>query len=164
MSVKAIFKSNLPSFNYMFKNGMAAIFIGGRFDTEIDWQIKELAAEVGEIGVHKSRHPYIFVDENESEIDTEAPTPMELIRIQARKEAREELLEEQARALNAADNVSTSESKDFAASLGNSNTIAQAGSAESTGEAVNVGVTATASAIAAKPAGASLANLKVGPK
>ena len=54
MAVKAIFKSNLPSFSYMFKNGMAAVFVGGRFETSIEWQIRELAEQVGEVGTYKS--------------------------------------------------------------------------------------------------------------
>lgn len=104
---------------------MAAVFIGGRFETSADWQIKELAEEIGEVGVYKSRHPYIFVDENESEIDTEAPTPLQIVQQKAYEQARKDILEEQKRALNSEGNISNSESKDFAASLGNSNTISE---------------------------------------
>lgn len=174
MTISAIFKSALPSFSFFFKNGMTAVFINGKYVTDDHALIDELSAEVGAVGKSKSRHPYIYVDENEYQIDSEALSPVEIIKLQAKEEARAELLAEQAaaqaRAMNGAD--STSKSENFAASLGNSNTIAQAGAAESTGPAVGVGITtgiaegvaasvsAPASSMAAA-VGAKLANLTV---
>lgn len=163
MAVNAIFKSNVPSFNFMFKNGMAAVFINGRFETSVEWQVKELLSEVGEVGKYKSTHPYIFVDEDEAVIDTNAPSPMEQVRIKAREEARQELLAEQAaeraRAMDMSSNVSTTKSADFAGSVGNSNTIAEASKAESTGAAVDIGVSNTAKIIPTDAA-AKLAEIK----
>lgn len=148
MTISAIFKSPLPSFSYLYKNGVPAVFINGRYTTDREDQIAELAAEVGAVGVTKSKHPYIYIDEDEQEIDSEALSPIELIKLQAKEEARAELLAEQAaanaRALNAGANVSETENGNFAKSLGNSNTIAQAGAAESTGPAVGVGIEAAA--------------------
>lgn len=174
MTISAIFKSPLPSFSYHYKNGMTAVFINGRYVTDDTALITELAAEVGAVGKNKSRHPYIYVDEDECEIDSEALTPIQIIKLQAKEEARAELLAEQAErekaAMNAGANVSISKSADFAASLGNSNTIAQAGAAESTGQGVGIGIsTGIAEGVAmsmAAPAlsmaasvGAKLANL-----
>lgn len=175
MTISAIFKSALPSFSFFYKNGMTAVFINGRYVTDDEALIAELAAEIGAVGKGKSRHPYIYVDESEYEIDSEALTPIQIIKLQAKEEARAELLAEQAAAqataMNAGANVSISKSESFAASLGNSNTIAQAGAAESTGPAVGVGIsTGIADAVIASglaaPAtsmaasvGAKLANL-----
>ncbi len=161
MTISAVFKSPMPSMSYLYKNGMSATFINGRYITDVEWQIAELAAEVGELGKHKSKHPYIYVDETEKEIDSEALSPIELIKLKAKEEARTELLAEQAeaqaRALNSAANVSTTKANDFAQSLGNSNTIAQAGTAESTGSN-DATVTATGSM------GAKLTSLSAGLK
>ncbi len=124
--ISAIFKSPLPSFSFFFKNGMTAVFMHGRFVTGVKEQIRELMEEVGEVGVNKSRHPYIYV--NDYEIDSEALSPMELVRMKAKEEARQELLEEQrleqARAMNV-NNVSNTQSDAFKTSLANSRTIEQ---------------------------------------
>lgn len=164
MTISAIFKSALPSFSYHYKNGMTAVFINGKYVTADEALIAEMAAEVGAVGKGKSRHPYIYVDEDECEIDSEALSPIQIIKLQAKEEARAELLAEAAAretaALDAKTNVSVSKSADFAASLGNSNTIAQAGAAESTGPAAGVGIAppAVATSMAAS-VGAKLANL-----
>lgn len=118
MSVSAIFKSNLPYFQYLFKDGVAAIFIEGRYQTSDEQRIRELATEVGDVGKYKSKHPYIFVDEDEQEVDSEALTPLELIKLQAKEEARKELLEEQKLAADmVANNTSFSSAVSFANSL-----------------------------------------------
>jgi hypothetical protein len=123
MAVQKIFKSAMPSFRYYFKNGMAAIFMMGRFTTDNKELEDELMAEVGQIGRAKSLNPYIYVDEAEPEFDTEAPTPMQLILLKAKEEARKELLAEMAaeaaRAQDAKANVSTTDPTKFANSLNN---------------------------------------------
>lgn len=156
MTISAIFKSTIPSFSYVLKNGMTAVFVGGKFITDNENIIQELAAEVGSKGRHSSKHPYIFVDEDECEIDSEAPTPIELLKAQLREEILAEEAAKRARALDANANVSTSsaDQASFVASLGNSNTIAQAGAAESTGDmsaaSATMGVAAKLAALTSK--------------
>lgn len=137
MTITAIFKSPLPSFTYVFKDGMTATFLNGRYLTSDERLIKELAAEIGAVGRTKTRHPYIFIDEDEYEIDSDAMTPIELIKLQAKEEARRELLAEQAaeraRAMDAAGNISKSESSNFTNSMNNTASIAAA-AMESTGD------------------------------
>lgn len=120
MAIQKIFKSAMPSFRYFAKNGTAANFVNGRFTTDNKELEEELMEEVREVGRTKSRHPFIFIDESEAELDTEALSPMELIKLQAKEEARRELLAEmaaqQARAMNADANVSST-SADFKSSL-----------------------------------------------
>ena len=156
MTISAVFKSTLQSFNYFYKNGMSAVFIGGRYTTNNEKLAREMFEEVGAIGKTKSNHPYIFVDEDESEIDSEALSPLEVIKLQAKEEARKELLAEQAaatsRALNKDVNISKSNSGDFAKSVGNSDTIAQQGAADSTGEGVGIGTTDPAAVATSAPA------------
>lgn len=121
MAIQKIFKSSLPSFKYFFRNGVAAIFMNGRFSTDNKQLEEEMMEEIGEVGRSKSRNPYIYVDEAEPELDTEALTPLELIKLQAKEEARKELLAEMAvqsaRALNASANVSSTDPANFAQSL-----------------------------------------------
>lgn len=163
MTVSAIFKSTIPSCTYVFKNGMTAVFISGKYMTSDKELIAEMAAEVGEIGFNKSKHPHIYVDENEAEVDSEALTPLEIIKLQAKEEARKELLEEQAaaqaRALNASKNTSESsiDAKSFVASLANTTNIAQAGEADSNSQ--NIAGASAADAGATSDVGAKLANL-----
>ena len=122
MAIQVIFKSTLPSCRYFTKDGVAVNFMSGRFTTDNKRVEEELLQEVGEVGRTKSRHPFIFIDENEAELDTEALSPLELIKLQAKEEARAELLAEikanEARALDAKANVSSS-SADYKASLNN---------------------------------------------
>jgi hypothetical protein len=158
MTVSAIFKSTIPSCTYVFKNGQTAVFISGKCLISDQSLIDELAAEVGEIGITKSKHPHIYVDENEQEVDSEALSPLEIIKLKAKEEARQELLAEQAaaqaRALNATANTSESsiDPKSFVASLANTTNIAQAGEADS--NSVD-----TSSAAAGTTMGAKLADL-----
>lgn len=74
MTTLRVFKSTFPSINYIFKNGKAAIFQQGVFRTDVEWEIKELEAEVA------ASHPHIFIDENEREIDSEMVDPMNALR------------------------------------------------------------------------------------
>lgn len=120
MALQKIFKSTILSCRYFTRDGIAVNFMNGRFTTDNKRVEDELMEEVGEIGRTKSRHPFIFVDEQEAQLDTEALSPLELIKLQAKEEARMELLAEmaaqQARAMDAGANVSST-STVFAQSL-----------------------------------------------
>lgn len=120
MALQKIFKSTILSCRYFTRDGIAVNFMNGRFTTDNKRVEDELMEEVGEIGRTKSRHPFIFVDEQEAQLDTEALSPLELIKLQAKEEARMELLAEmaaqQARAMDAGANVSST-SAVFAQSL-----------------------------------------------
>lgn len=121
MAIQKIFRSSMPSFKYFFKNGVAAIFMSGKYTTDHKELEDELFEEVGAIGRSKSKNPFIYIDESEPELDTEALTPLELIKLQAREEARRELLAEMAtqtaRALDSTANVSNTDPAKFADSL-----------------------------------------------
>jgi hypothetical protein len=125
MSIRKIFKSHLPSVNYFFSNGMQGAFMLGRFETDIPYQIQELTNEV------KSGHPHIYIDQAEEEIDSEAPTPMELIRAEAYAQAKADLLA--AGAMSG--KVSASDSGKFSDSVANTATIAEAASGSDSGSA-----------------------------
>jgi len=151
MTISAVFKSPIPSFTYHYKNGMTAVFINGRYETDNEALARELFEEVGAVGRTKSRNPYIFIDEDEQQVDSEALTPMEIIRQQAYEQAKADLLAEQTRALDASANVSNTKAENFAQSLGNSNTIAE----------VTNNTTSASAADVAKSVTAKLADLKV---
>lgn len=119
MSIITIFKSHLPSVSFFFKNGKQAAFINGKYVTEIETEIDELRAEIGNYDTTKSNHPHLYVDPAEKEIDTEAPSAIDIIRQEAYEQAKKDILAEQARAMSASGNVSTGESGSIAASLNN---------------------------------------------
>lgn len=120
MAIQKIFKATILSCRYFTRAGIAVNFMNGRFTTDNKAVEDELMEEVGEVGRTKSRHPFIFIDESEAELDTEALSPLELIKLQAKEEARKEVLAEiaaqQARAMDAGANVSSS-TANFAQSL-----------------------------------------------
>ena len=74
MTTLTVFKSSLPSINYIFKNGKPAIFINGAFRTDVDWEIGELTNEV------KLGHPHIYIDKNEVTVDSAMLDPMAQLR------------------------------------------------------------------------------------
>lgn len=127
MTIRAIFKSRIPNIQYIFKSGKSAPFLGGRYTTDVDTEIDELMAEIVDVGVDKSRHPHIYVDEAESEIDSEAETPIQAIR----RKAVEEYIASQAVAMdksklskstqNTGGIVGAANSENTAALYGNSN-------------------------------------------
>lgn len=90
-TVKKVFKARIPSVNYIFKNGKPAIFIAGRFLTDIPAEIKELEEEIA-LG-----HPHIYVDDNEETV--EAADPGELM-MGLREKFFKEFQEAHQRALN----------------------------------------------------------------
>lgn len=74
MSTLRIFKSTIPSVNYIFGNGKPAIFVNGVFRTDIASEISALESEVTQ------HHPHIYIDPNEREIDSELVDPMNALR------------------------------------------------------------------------------------
>lgn len=118
--ISNIFKSTLPSVSYFFKDGVQAAFINHRYTTANPDQIDQLTKEV-DLG-----HPHIYIDPAEATIDSNALTPIELIK----KLAREEAIAELKAAMNKDAGISVN--TNFAQSLANSNTIAQGGTANST--------------------------------
>lgn len=159
MALQKIFRSSLPSFRYFSKNGTAAIFINGKFTTDNKELEAELVAELGgeeAIGRIKSLHPFIYVDEKEPTLDTEALSPFELLKLQAKEEARRELLAEMAaqtaRAMDASANVSST-SADYKSSLNNT-----ASQQASMGTDVTLQALATTSAQAPQDASAPAAD------
>jgi hypothetical protein len=67
---KKLYKATLPSINYIFKNGKPAIFVRGKFATDIAAEVEELDNEIA-LG-----HPHIFIDPNEAE---QAPGDTDLL-------------------------------------------------------------------------------------
>lgn len=131
--ISKIFQSRIPSCNYCFKDGTKADFIFGRYTTANEAHITELMAEIKIIGKELSMNPYLFVDENEQEVDSEALTPFELMKIQAKKEALAEL----EAAGKMSDVVSSSDTNSFKASMTNST---GENAAESNGAPVTAGL------------------------
>lgn len=141
MSISKVFKSIIPSMNYTFKDGTTVAFIGGKMVLDAGHYAEEMMEEVVNVGQHKSKHPHIYVDENEQEIDSEALSPIEGLRKQIR--------EEETAKLKAAMNLAPSESSitGFAASVSNSTNNIQVG--DSNSGAVATPVPAGASTVAA---------------
>lgn len=136
MAIQKIFKATVPTLRFYCKDGFPVVFMLGKFTTDNKKVEDELMEEVGDIGRHKSKHPFIFVDENESEVDTEALSPAEQLKLKLKEEARAEVLAEiaaaNARAMNAAENVSSSKG-DHAASVVTTATIEKEAAKESNG-------------------------------
>lgn len=74
MSTLRVFKATLPSVNYIFKNGKPAIFVQGKFCTDVPAEIAELDEEVA------NHHPIIFIDSAEREVDSAAVDPISALR------------------------------------------------------------------------------------
>ena len=70
MTIQTLFKSNQLSSNYIFRSGKVAMFIHGRFSTDVQSEIDELENEI------KTNHPNIYKDEREKTIDTEKLDPL----------------------------------------------------------------------------------------
>jgi hypothetical protein len=64
MSVKNVFKSRMPSMNYVFASGKYAHFIEGVYMTDIQSEILELNNEI------KIGNPFLYIDENQETFDS----------------------------------------------------------------------------------------------
>lgn len=69
-----VFKSNIPSSQYIFKSGKYAHFVDGKYFTDIESEIAELEAEIA------GRHPHIYKDNGELTIVAEDRDPMVALR------------------------------------------------------------------------------------
>lgn len=85
MSIKNVYKSYIPSVNYVTVRGRTCIFREGRYETDVQEEIAEL-----EHVVSNKSNPHIFVDPEEKTIDT---TLRERIQ-KAMQEAAERVLSE----------------------------------------------------------------------
>lgn len=74
MAIQKLFKSRMPSCQYFFKDGSRADFVNGRFSTDDEEKIEQLDFEL------TKNHPHIYVDDNETEVDTEKQDPLEHLR------------------------------------------------------------------------------------
>ena len=74
MTTLSVFKATIPSINFIFSNGKPAIFVSGVYRTEVDWEIKELQKEIS------SGHPHIYIDPQETTIESDMVDPMNALR------------------------------------------------------------------------------------
>lgn len=88
MAILKVFKSHIPSCSFFTSKGMQVPFIQGKFTTGNEEVIAELEQEI------KSGHPHLYIDENEKEVDTEALSPLELIKQEAYEQAKRDLLKQ----------------------------------------------------------------------
>lgn len=77
MAMLKLYKSSLLSCKYHTKSGKELAFVAGRFATDDEVEIAELDAEV------KARHPHIYIDSAEAEVDSVKVDPVEAIRKKA---------------------------------------------------------------------------------
>jgi len=90
MAIARVFKSQVQSIKYIFKNGKEAPFVFGKYYTDNATEIAELEQEIA-LG-----HPQIFIDSEEKEVDTEKMDPLSRLR----EKIIAEYLEEQAKQLD----------------------------------------------------------------
>jgi hypothetical protein len=96
--ISKVFKASMPSVNYIFKNGKSAVFVKGRFVTSIASEISEIEEEI------KTGHPHLFIDPTDMEEDSNAATPVELLK----QKMREEILAEMAAATDPKNDMGSS--------------------------------------------------------
>jgi len=156
MAILKIFKAAVLNCSYLFKDGTQAAFLSGKYQTSDPKQIEELTAEIVNVGISNSKHPMLYIDESEQEIDSNAPTPMELIRAQAMKDAIAQLV---ASGQYTPSKDSTSTQNPFASSVANTLTIAE-GAAGSDSSGANLAPTSvTGASLMSASASAALASL-----
>jgi hypothetical protein len=98
MAILKLYKSTIPSINFILGNGKPCIFINGRFATDVDSEISALDYEI------KLGHPHIRVDDAEPTIDSDMVDPMEVLRAKMRAE----IIAEMAAATNPDNDMGTS--------------------------------------------------------
>ena len=74
MTTLTVFKSTIPSVNYIFSNGKSAMFINNVFRTDIPSEVSALEYEVAQ------HHPHIYIDAAERTIESEMIDPMNALR------------------------------------------------------------------------------------
>jgi hypothetical protein len=98
MAILKLYKSTIPSINFILGNGKPCIFVNGRFATDIESEISALDYEI------KLGHPHIRVDDAEPTIDSDMVDPMEVLRAKMRAE----IIAEMAAATNPDNDMGTS--------------------------------------------------------
>lgn len=85
MPMLKLYKSRLMSSKVIFTTGKELLFVNGRYPTDDEDEIKFLDAEI------RNRHPHIYIDEKEKQVDSDRLDPLEEIK----RRAVEEYLEKQ---------------------------------------------------------------------
>lgn len=134
-----VFRSNIPSVRYIFKNGKSANFLGGKYATDIAHEIQELDYEIA------LRHPN-FSANVEEVVDT--IEPLEALRARFIAEYKAEL------ATNVAKDNDAGYSDQGKLNVANTTTVSE-GAAGSDSSGGQIGTASTA------PASASL-SIKIG--
>lgn len=115
MAILKKFKAHIKSCSFFTSTGMQVAFINGEHVTGNEQVIAELDAEV------KNGHPHIYVDANDCEVDTEALTPLEIIRQEAYAQAKADLLAQ----MTENKDFGNDNPNPFAQSLANSRTVSE---------------------------------------
>jgi hypothetical protein len=102
MTTLHIFKSTLPSVNYIFGNGKPAVFQQGRYLTDQEEEVATLQYEI------KKGHPHIFQDPAELTVESDMLDPMVALKAKVREQVLAELAEEAARAIDPKRDMGTS--------------------------------------------------------
>ena len=95
------FCSNLPSSKYVFRSGKVANFVGGQYLTTVQAEIDELNAEI------EAGHPHMYVDTNETTVDSESLDPLAKLR----KSIIEQYIKDQQKAVNPENDMGNSVSQ-----------------------------------------------------
>lgn len=85
-SIKKVFKSHVPSVNYVTQKGRTCIFTEGRFLTDNLEEIEELTKMVSD-----KSNPYIYIDPDDSEVDTTVQDRIRAAQIEATTKVLEEI-------------------------------------------------------------------------
>lgn len=135
---KRLFKSTIPSQKFIFPNGKEAIFINGRFLTDVEEEIEILNKEV------KQGNPHIYIDDKEKEVDV-AANPLAEIESKLREKILAEIAAKEKEATNPANDMGTTTEGKL--NVANSATVAAAAAGSASG---GVAVSLQALAAAAK--------------
>lgn len=127
MPVLKVFKSSIPSVNFVTSRGSTLVFKDGRYLTDNLKEIAELEDEI------KSRHPHIYIDPAEKEVDT---TILEEIEA-AKRKAEADVLAKHGKA--AETNVGAGQTMSPAKLLGVTSSAALSGLAGASNSAGKVG-------------------------
>src|SRR6267378_753873 len=123
MSMKNLYKSRLPVCIYLFANGKPAVFAEGKYATNHPDEVEALNKEVA------YGHPHIYIDAEESEIDSKYQDPMEAIRARIISD----YIAQQAAATNPANDRGTTDMTEKLKGISTSATVAAHASGSSSG-------------------------------
>lgn len=156
MALIAVFKNRIPNSNFVTAKGKQINFVGGRYETGIPDEVKELEAEV------MSGNPHIYIDENDQVVDTEAPTPLQLLEKKIREQVLADIAAETAAATDKSNDRGETKFTGKLEGIANSSTVAEgaAGSDSNTADAAAAEATAVMVPMGAADIGAKLAALK----